>query len=70
VPGYRRPVTAADRRRQAEQREAKLAALQERLQTEVAALRSGRDWTRWLDVARRFHTYSTGAVGYSRSVNA
>ena len=54
----RRPVTAADRRRQAEQREAKLAALHERLHTEVTALRSGENWTRWLDVARRFHTYS------------
>jgi len=51
----RRPVTAADRRRQAEQREAKLAALHERLHAEVTALRSGEDWTRWLDVARRFH---------------
>lgn len=38
----------------------KLAALHERLATEVAALRTGTDWQRWLDVAARFHAYSFG----------
>src|SRR5215213_6482530 len=36
----------------------KLAALHERLAAEVAALRTGEDWQRWLAVAARFHTYS------------
>jgi len=32
--------------------------LHERLAEQVAALRSGQEWRRWLDVARRFHSYS------------
>lgn len=39
-------------------REAKLAALHERLANQVRELRTGEDWTRWLAVASRFHDYS------------
>jgi DNA primase catalytic core len=55
---YRRPTTAAGRRRREEQRAEKLQALHSRLGEQVEALRSGADWQAWLDVAARFHTYS------------
>ena len=54
------PATVgADQRAQAEAARAdKLAALHDRLAEQVAALRTGQDWQRWLTVAARFHTYS------------
>src|SRR3954447_5226136 len=53
------PVDSPPRRPSNEQARAdKLAALHERLAAEVAALRTGQDWQRWLTVAARFHTYS------------
>jgi hypothetical protein len=57
-PRYRRPVTAAEKARREQATADKLAALHERLAEQVAALRSGEDWRRWLDVGGRFHTYS------------
>ncbi|WP_088312713.1 ArdC family protein [Kineosporia sp. R_H_3] len=38
----------------------KLQVLHDRLAEQVAALRSGQDWQRWLATAARFHTYSFG----------
>ncbi len=55
---YKRPVTAAARERREQASADKLAALHDRLAEQVAALRTGEDWRRWLDVAHRFHTYS------------
>jgi len=55
---YKRPVTPAERERREAANADKLSALHDRLAEQVAALRSGEDWRRWLDVARRFHTYS------------
>ncbi len=55
---YRRAVTPVERERREHASADKLAALHERLAEQVAALRSGQDWRRWLDVAHRFHTYS------------
>jgi len=55
---YRRAVTPAERERREHASADKLAALHERLAEQVAALRTGQDWRRWLDVAHRFHTYS------------
>jgi len=55
---YRRAVTPAERERREHASADKLSALHERLAEQVAALRTGQDWRRWLDVARRFHTYS------------
>lgn len=40
-----------------------LQVLHDRLAEQVAALRSGQDWQRWLATAARFHTYSTGREG-------
>ena len=57
-PRYRQPVGPAERARREQATADKLAALHERLAEQVAALRSGQDWRRWLDVARRFHGYS------------
>src|SRR5664280_1592836 len=57
-PRYRRPVGPAERARREQATADKLTALHERLAEQVAALRSGEDWRRWLDVARRFHNYS------------
>jgi integrase len=57
-PRYRRPVGPAERARREQATADKLTALHERLAEQVAALRSGEDWRRWLDVARRFHGYS------------
>src|SRR4051812_40659594 len=55
----RKPADRPPRRPSNEQARAdKLAALHERLAAEVAALRTGQDWQRWLAVAARFHTYS------------
>ena len=39
-------------------REAKLAALHARLADQVRELRTGEQWTAWLNVASRFHDYS------------
>ena len=57
-PRYRRPVGPAERARREQATADKLTALHERLAEQVAALRSGEDWRRWLDVARRLHGYS------------
>jgi hypothetical protein len=57
-PRYKRPVSPAERARREQATADKLTALHERLAEQVAALRSGEDWRRWLDVARRFHGYS------------
>ena len=55
----RRPArTSAGDVAAAKARADKLAALHERLAAEVAALRTGEDWQRWLTTASRFHTYS------------
>jgi hypothetical protein len=51
-------VTSADRERREHAQADKLAALHERLAQQVAALRTGDDWRRWLEVASRFHDYS------------
>src|SRR5215213_6423429 len=57
--GDRKPADRPPRRPRNEQAHAdKLTALHERLAAEVAALRTGQDWQRWLAVAARFHTYS------------
>src|SRR3954462_7927788 len=54
-----RTVNRPPRQTSNEQAQAdKLAALHERLAAEVAALRTGEDWQRWLAVAARFHSYS------------
>ena len=55
---YRRAVTPAERERREHASADKLSALHERLAEQVAALRTGQDWRRWLDLAHRFHTYS------------
>ena len=55
---YKRPVTPAEREHRDQANADKLSALHDRLAEQVAALRSGEDWRRWLDVAHRFHTYS------------
>lgn len=43
-------------------RAAKLEALHATLAEQVASLRDGRDWQRWLSVASRFHQYSLNNV--------
>jgi len=55
---YKRPVTPAEREHRDQANADKLSALHDRLAEQVAALHSGEDWRRWLDVAHRFHTYS------------
>ncbi|MBI4943585.1 MAG: toprim domain-containing protein [Actinobacteria bacterium] len=57
---YRRPTTPEEKARADEARTAKLEALHTRLAEQVAALRTGEDWTRWLATAARFHDYSFG----------
>lgn len=47
-----------DQRQKDQDRAERLSALHERLADEVAALRTGEDWQRWLDVARRLPSYS------------
>src|SRR5215218_6591841 len=54
----RRADRAARRPRNEQARADKLTALHDRLAAEVAVLRTGQDWQRWLAVAARFHTYS------------
>ena len=52
---------SAERRATADaDREEKLRALHDQLAQQVAALRSGDDWQRWLAAAARFHNYSFG----------
>jgi DNA primase len=53
-----RPASPAEESRRDQARAQKLTALHDRLTEQVRALRSGEDWTRWLDVASRFHAYS------------
>ncbi len=48
----------------------RVRALHERLTAQVEALVTGEDWARFLTVASRFHTYSTGAGRYSKSPNS
>src|SRR3954447_2306215 len=56
---HRRWAHPAPRRPSHDQARAdKLTALHERLAAEVAALRTGQDWQRWLAIASRFPTYS------------
>lgn len=43
-------------------RAAKLETLHDRLTEQIAALRTGTDWQRWLSVAARFHNYSFNNV--------
>jgi DNA primase len=57
-PRYRRPVTAPEKARREQASADKLAALHDQLTERVAALRTGEDWRRWLEVAGRFHRYS------------
>lgn len=57
---YRRPTTPEEKARADDARTAKLEALHERLAAQVAALRTGEDWARWLATAARFHDYSFG----------
>ena len=57
-PRYRRPVTAAEKARRSQVSADKLTALHGQLAEQVAALRTGEDWRRWLEVAGRFHRYS------------
>jgi hypothetical protein len=52
----------ATRQEWAERAGAKIAAAQETLATEVAALRSGEDWRRFLDFQARLHCYSPNNV--------
>jgi len=54
----RAPATPAERVRREQAQADKLTALHEQLSEQVQALRTGQDWTRWLEVARRFHSYS------------
>ena len=51
APRYKRPVTAEQKERRERAHTEKLAALHARLAEQIAALRSGADWRRWLDVA-------------------
>lgn len=55
---YKRPATEKARQQAREASDAKLAALQERLTEQVAAITTGDDWTRWLDFGAKFHSYS------------
>jgi DNA primase len=57
-PRYRRPVSAAEKARRSQASADKLTALHGQLAEQVAALRTGEDWRRWLEVAGRFHRYS------------
>src|ERR1700722_123020 len=43
-------------------REAKIAAAQELLAVEVAALQSGEDWKRYLEFSVRLHSYSPSNI--------
>ena len=59
MPGrYRRPGSPTDHERREQAHADKLAALHDRLAEQVAALRTGEDGLRWLEVASRFHDYS------------
>lgn len=58
----RQQTTAAERERREQAQAARLDALHQRLAEQVQALRSGADWARWLQVARRFPTYSFGNI--------
>jgi hypothetical protein len=54
-----RPRATSKQRAEADADKAdKLAGLHERLAEQIAALRTGQDWQRWLAVAARFHAYS------------
>jgi hypothetical protein len=55
---YRRPVGPAERARREQATADKLTALHGQLADQVAALRTGEDWRRWLEVAGRFYRYS------------
>lgn len=44
----------------------KVRELHERLVAQVEALVTGEDWARYLSVAARFHSYSTGTRRYSK----
>jgi hypothetical protein len=43
----------------------RVTELMDSLVAGVAQLTTSDDWLRWLDVARRFHRYSTGVSGTS-----
>jgi DNA primase len=55
---YRRPATPDAKTRAGAARADRLQAQHDRLAEQVAALRTGDDWQRWLATAARFHTYS------------
>lgn len=44
----------------------RVRALHDRLAAEVEALVTGEDWARFLSVAARFHSYSTGGSAISK----
>ena len=48
----------------------KVRQLHDSLTAQVEALVSGEDWARFLTVASRFHTYSTGTRRYSKRANS
>lgn len=54
----KQPATAAQQARWAEQRQAKLADLHQRIVDEVGKLTDGAQWRRWLSFAVKFHDYS------------
>ena len=55
---YRRPVTAEQKEKAAQARDAKLAGLHKTLTEQVTALADGPQWRAWLAFAGRFHQYS------------
>lgn len=57
-PRQRKATRRAPSAAQIEARDAKLADLHDRLTTQVQAMATGEDWTRWLQTAARFTTYS------------
>ncbi len=52
-----------------ETRNDKLKAAHDKLQQAVAEIASGDDWQRMLQVASKFHKYSSGGIAYLRVVN-
>lgn len=52
-----------------ETRNDKLQAAHDKLQEAVAEIVSGDEWKRMLQLASKFHRYSSGGITYSNSVN-
>lgn len=59
---FKRASTPAELEAREAARAAKLDALHGTLTEQIAALRTGQDWQRWLQVAARFHNYSFNNV--------